>query len=128
MSTSDSPQEQESERIPRRPAEVDRYVDHFLAIVCDTSRRYILELLSIPDEMDDATLPEKRSGDIARAIGLSAATTSEHLRQLADAGLVASRRDGNIIYYRLQNRFLVKAFHDLLYALDSHFSSRPSIE
>jgi len=128
MSTSEPSQEQESERLPRRPEEVDKYVDHFLALVCDTSRRYILELLSTSNEAENATLPEKRSGDIARAIGLSAATTSEHLRQLADAGLVASRRDGNIVYYRLQNQLLVKAFHDLLGALHSNFSARPPVE
>ena len=33
---------------PRRPPEVDKYVDTFLSLVCDTSRRYILELLAIP--------------------------------------------------------------------------------
>ena len=125
MSTSEPFQEPEDGKIPRRPIEVDKYVDHFLSLVCDTSRRYILELLSIPDESDDAALPEKRSGDIARAIGLSAATTSEHLRQLANAGLVASRREGNTVYYRLRNRLLVTAFHNLLNALYSDYSSRP---
>ena len=112
------------EKKPRRPLEVDTYVDNFLSLVCDTSRRYILELLSAPGENSDAVLPERRSGDIARAIGLSAATTSEHLRQLAQAGLVTSRREGNIVYYQLRNHLLLKAFQDLLDALDGDFSSR----
>jgi DNA-binding transcriptional ArsR family regulator len=73
-------------------------------------------------------LPEKRSGDIARSIGLSAATTSEHLRQLAVIGLVASRKDGNVVYYRLCNRQLVKAFHDLLLALDEDYAARLNIK
>lgn len=128
MSTSDPSQEQASESMPRRPAELDKYVDNFLALVCDTSRRYILELLSMPDESGNTTLPERRSGDIARAIGLSAATTSEHLRQLANAGLVASRREGNTVYYQLRNQLLVTAFHNLLNALYDDYSSPPPTE
>jgi DNA-binding transcriptional ArsR family regulator len=112
---------------PRRPPEIDQYVDTFLSLVCDTSRRYILELLAIPDENDDVGMPEKRSGDIARAIGLSAATTSEHLRLLTRQGLISSRRDGNVVYYRLLNRELVKAFHDLIAALDSDYAQRLGI-
>jgi DNA-binding transcriptional ArsR family regulator len=107
---------------PRRPPEVDKYVDTFLSLVCDTSRRYILELLAIPDEGGDVDTPEKRSGDIARAIGLSAATTSEHLRQLTKHGLISSRREGNVVYYRLRNHELVKSFHDLVIALDHHYT------
>lgn len=109
---------------PRRPPEIDEFVDAFLQTVCDTSRRYILELLSVPNEDSSAALPEMRSGDIAKAIGLSAATTSEHLRQLANAGLVVSRRDGNTVYYRLCNHMLVKAFQDLLIALDGDYALR----
>ncbi len=123
MSTLDTSQESSGEKVPRRPQEVDKYVDHFLSLVCDTSRRYILELLSVPDATSrDAVLPERRSGDIARAIGLSAATTSEHLRQLSQAGLVTSRREGNTVYYQLRNHLLVKAFQDLIEALDGDFS------
>lgn len=114
--------------IPRRPPEIDKYVDKFLSIVCDTSRRYILELLSLPGKDGSTELPEKRSGDIARSIGLSAATTSEHLRQLAVIGLVDSRKESNVVYYRLCNRQLVKAFHDLLLALDEDYAARLNIK
>ena len=112
-------------RSPRRPLEVDEYVDAFLQTVCDTSRRYILELLAMPNEDSAVGMPEMRSGDIAKAIGLSAATTSEHLRQLANVGLVVARRDGNTVYYRLCNHMLVKAFQDLLIALDQDYALRP---
>ena len=128
MATTEPSEEQTRERVPRRPPEVDKYVDNFLSLVCDTSRRYILELLSVPDETNEAVLPEHRSGDIARAIGLSAATTSEHLRQLAQAGLVTSRRDGNTVYYQLRNHLLLKAFQDLLDALDGDYSTRSQRE
>ncbi len=114
----------EEKTFPRRPPAVDKYVDTFLSLVCDTSRRYILELLAIPGEGDDADIPEKRSGDIARAIGLSAATTSEHLRLLTKHGLISSRREGNIVYYRLLNHKLVKVFQDLVLALDNDYAKR----
>jgi len=107
---------------PKRPPEVDKYVDIFLSTVCDTSRRYILELLAQPEGDKPEPLPEHRSGDIARAIKLSAATTSEHLRQLVEIGLIASRREGNVVYYRLRNRKLVQSFHDLLAALDNNYA------
>ncbi len=124
MSTSDTSQEHADARVPHRPQEMDAYVDAFLSLVCDTSRRYILELLSVSHANSDEILPERRSGDIARAIGLSAATTSEHLRQLAQAGLVTSRRDGNVVYYKLRNHQLVKVFQDLLSALEDDFALR----
>jgi DNA-binding transcriptional ArsR family regulator len=118
----------EEKAFPRRPPEVDQYVDNFLSLICDTSRRYILELLAIPGEDDEVEMPEKRSGDIARAIGLSAATTSEHLRLLAKQGLISSRRDGNVVYYRLRNRKLVKAFQELIMALDSDYAHHLEID
>jgi DNA-binding transcriptional ArsR family regulator len=108
--------------VPRRPPEVDKFVDDFLSTVCDTSRRYILEMLAIPGDDDPTSVPEKRSGEIARALGLSAATTSEHLRHLAEAGLVISRREGNMVYYRLRDHMLVRAFQELLTALDRDYS------
>jgi DNA-binding transcriptional ArsR family regulator len=127
-SSSDGPS---SKEVPRRSPEIDKFVDEFLSTVCDTSRRYILELLAAPSEEERAIgVPEWRSGDIARAIGLSAATTSEHLRQLTGAGLVASRREGNMVYYSLRNHNLVNAFQDLLGALDKHHSAfiQPNIQ
>lgn len=126
--SSEQPSTNGEDRAPRRPPELDKFVDQFLSLVCDTSRRYILELLAVPTSEADAELPERRSGDIARAIGLSAATTSEHLRQLHNAGLVSSRREGNTVYYRLRNQALVKAFQDLLLALDKDYQTRLSPE
>ena len=127
-SNSSEQPENGEDRSPRRPPELDKFVDHFLSLVCDTSRRYILELLTVPTSETNTALPERRSGDIARAIGLSAATTSEHLRQLHDAGLVSSRREGNTVYYRLRNQALVKAFQDLLLALDKDYQTRANPE
>lgn len=107
--------------IPRRPAELDAFVDRFLFTACDTSRRYILELLAEPNETDPSLPYERRSGEIAEELGLSSATTSEHLRHLADLNLVTSRKEGTAVYYRLSNHTLVQAFQDLLRALDTHY-------
>ena len=63
--------------IPRQPPERDAFVDQFLSTVCDTSRRSILELLAGPNDKDPSVLYERRSGEIAEALGLSSATTSE---------------------------------------------------
>jgi DNA-binding transcriptional ArsR family regulator len=126
-----SPNQAREREIPHRPPEVDKYVDEFLSIVCDTKRRYILELLAMPGDKDahqSAAMPEVRSGDIAKAIGLSAATTSEHLRQLAHIGLITSRRAGNTVYYRLCNHELVEVFDKLLVALDKAYNERPKSE
>src|SRR5215467_393942 len=112
-------------RIPRRPPELDAFVDQFLSTVCDTSRRYILELLAEPNEKDSSVPYERRSGEIAEELGLSSATTSEHLHQLADLHLVTMRKQGTAVYYRLSNHMLVQAFQDLLQALDRHYQKQP---
>jgi len=108
-------------RNPRRSPEVEILVDQFLSTVCDTSRRYILELLAEPNETDPSAPNERRSGEIAEELGLSSATASEHLRQLADLHLVTARKQGTAVYYRLSNHALVQAFLDLLRALDRHY-------
>lgn len=105
----------------RRSPGVDIYVDAFLSTVCDKSRRSILELLATSDPETGEERVARRSGDIAKAINLSPATTSEHLNQLTKAGLVISRRQGNTVYYQLCNHDLVKAFHDLIKALDDDY-------
>jgi DNA-binding transcriptional ArsR family regulator len=115
---------QSHSRIPRRPPELDAFVDRFLSTACDTSRRYILELLAEPNETDPSLPYERRSGEIAEELGLSSATTSEHLRQLADLHLVSSRKEGTAVYYRLSNHTHIQAFQDLLHALDNHYLSQ----
>src|SRR5207244_7573037 len=44
---------------------------------------------------------ERSVEDVAAEIGQSVANTSHHLRAMARAGLVTTRRDGTRIYYRL---------------------------
>jgi DNA-binding transcriptional ArsR family regulator len=47
---------------------------------------------------------EMTVGDIAEAIGLSQSALSQHLAKMRDDGLVATRRDGQTIYYRLADK------------------------
>jgi rhodanese-related sulfurtransferase len=55
-------------------------------------------------EIIDVLVQAERSvEDLAAAIGQSSANTSQHLRQLANAGLVRSRRDGPRIIYSLSS-------------------------
>ena len=112
-----------AEEPTRNSPDIDKFVDHFLALMCDRSRRQILQLLAVPNDTPGLPL-ERRSTDIARELGLSPATTSGHLRQLSEARLIASRREGNVIYYRLYNHLLVRAFQDLIVALDHEHSAR----
>jgi len=137
MSTQDASRTSQHEaqrQWPRRPPEVDLFVDRFLTVVCDTSRRYILEMLAVPEtaipgrQTEPAAPIERSSGEIARTLELSASTTSEHLRQLAVAGLVLSRREGHTVYYRLSNHLLFHAFRELLLALDQAYTLRDSTQ
>jgi DNA-binding transcriptional ArsR family regulator len=112
--------------IPRRPPELDAFVDLFLSTVCDTSRRHILELLAEPNGKDPSVPFERRSGEIAEELGLSRATTSGHLRRLADLHLVTTRKQGTTVYYRLSNHVLARAFLDLLQTLDRQYQKQSS--
>ena len=50
---------------------------------------------------------------LAERVGLSVANASQHLQQLRRAGLVASRRDGKFVFYRLTD----ETVHGLIAAL-----------
>jgi DNA-binding transcriptional ArsR family regulator len=102
---------------------VNRFINQFLDAACDESRRAILELLVPPAGWDSPDSYELRAGEIAEKLGLARSTTSEHLRQLLNLQLVSARREGTVIYYRLSNHHLVQAFHELLFALETHYHS-----
>lgn len=70
--------------------------------VADGTRRGILDLLRGSP---------KSVGDIVSRFGVSQPTISQHLRVLADAGLVNRRRDGRRIFYGLRPRG-IRRVHD----------------
>lgn len=44
---------------------------------------------------------EMRVGDVAEAVGLSQSALSQHLAKMREEGLVAFRRDGQTLFYRI---------------------------
>lgn len=56
---------------------------------------------------------ERKVSDLVAAIGLSQSALSQHLSRLRDDGLVASRRDGVSIHYRIANPDALKVIATL---------------
>lgn len=110
----------------RRSHQIDHFINQFLDAACDESRRAILELLIPPPGENSPEDYELRAGEIAQQLGLARSTTSEHLHHLLKLHLVSTRREGTMIYYRLRNYHLVRAFHELLRALETHYSTHDS--
>lgn len=55
-------------------------------------------------------------GRLAEAVGLGQSALSQHLARMREEGLVATRRDGQSIYYRLADRRaarLIKTLKDI---------------
>lgn len=63
---------------------------------------------------------ERSVEEIAGEIGQSVANTSQHLQQLLRAGLVASRRDGNRIYYSLASDRVTELWVAMRDAAEAH--------
>lgn len=59
---------------------------------------------------------EKSVGQMAELVGLSAAALSQHLGKMRSLNLVATRRDGQTIYYRLASHE-VREILETLYRL-----------
>jgi ArsR family transcriptional regulator, lead/cadmium/zinc/bismuth-responsive transcriptional repressor len=90
-------------------AEADRLA-LLLDVLADPVRVRILFALASVDELC--------VGDLALALGISMDQSSYALKQLRGAGVVGSRRDGRVIYYRLADGFphqlLEHCLHELL--------------
>jgi len=57
---------------------------------------------------------EMSVGNIANTIDASLQNTSQHLRIMKDKCMVVSRRDGQIIYYRVAENDLLNNFQAIL--------------
>jgi DNA-binding transcriptional ArsR family regulator len=66
-------------------------VDDALAAALGLGRASVLKGLAIP----------RTTTELARQLGLSPGTTSEHLSRLRKAGLVEPHRSGRGVFYRL---------------------------
>lgn len=69
-------------------------VASLFAILADPSRARILHLLAI-------STTELCVADIALVLGMSVSALSHQLRYLRERGVVAGRKDGRIVHYRL---------------------------
>ena len=62
---------------------------------------------------------ERSVGELAAALGVAYPNVSQHLTVMREAGLVATRREGTTIYYRLAYPRIIEAcdiVHEILWA------------
>ncbi len=69
--------------------------------LADPKRLCVLETLA---------LGEHSVSELSREVGCHVPNMSQHLSVLRSAGLVATRRDGNTVYYRLADERVLEAF------------------
>lgn len=50
------------------------------------------------------------AGQLGQRLGLAKANLSQHLAMMRERHILASRKDGNTVYYRIANRRLLQAF------------------
>jgi DNA-binding transcriptional ArsR family regulator len=74
-----------------------------------------------------ALLDEERSvNELAEAIGKPAAGVSQHLAKLRMARVVRTRRQGNQIFYRLENSHLRQMVEDAIYQAEHASGGLPA--
>ncbi|MCP4936208.1 MAG: metalloregulator ArsR/SmtB family transcription factor [bacterium] len=59
---------------------------------------------------------------LSKATGMSIANTSQHLKQLRQAGLVTSRKDGTSVIYRLSGEEVILLFNALQRTAERHLA------
>ena len=84
------------EQIPDE-AELQELADFYRVFADKTRVKLMYQLLS----------GEKKVGEISERVGISQSATSHQLRYLKEKGLVANRRAGQSIYYRLIDEHIV---------------------
>lgn len=91
-------------QVTEKPFDTDAFC-RALRVMSDPSKLQILRLCS-----------EERVYGIrlAEALGLTTATVSHHMSQLAEQGLVQTERDANRVYYRTDREALAKVASDFL--------------
>lgn len=58
------------------------------------------------------TLRDKEisAGDLGRRLGMSKANLSQHLSMMRERRILVSRKEGNVVYYRIASARLLQAF------------------
>jgi DNA-binding transcriptional ArsR family regulator len=83
-----------ADREPMEPAEAERLEQLFKVLANDTRLRLLHALV----RAGDLTVTQ-----LADAVGMRASAVSNQLQRLVDKGVLASRRDGNRIWYRISD-------------------------
>lgn len=105
----------------------------FAAIARALGHTHKLELLELLGQR------ERSVEDLARTAGISVANTSQHLQQLRRVGLVASRKEGLFVFYRLADDDVIGLLRSLRRTGERHaaevsdvvfeyFNARDSLE
>jgi len=82
--------------------EVAEHVAEVMKAVAHPVRLQIIDLLETK---------EMCVGDIVKAVGGKQAITSQQLNMMRDKGVLCSRRDGAKVYYRIENKNVIKLLH-----------------
>jgi ArsR family transcriptional regulator len=81
---------------------IAEHVAEVLKAVAHPIRLQIVELLQAG---------EMCVGDIVEALGGKQAITSQQLNMMKDKGVLSRRRDGARVYYRIENKNVIKLLH-----------------
>lgn len=74
----------------------------------------VLKAVAHPVRLQIVELLEAREmcvGDIVEALGGKQAVTSQHLNMMRDKGVLECRRDGTKVFYRIENKNVIKLLH-----------------
>lgn len=89
---------------------VAEHVAEILKAVAHPVRLQIIELLETK---------EMCVGDIVTTLGVKQSVTSQQLNMMKDKGVLNCRRDGVKVYYRIENKDVIK----LLYCVYDHYKT-----
>lgn len=87
------------------------------AVLADATRARILHALSLADELCVC--------DLALLLAISQSALSHQLRMLRDRRVVARRKAGRVVYYRLADEHVRRAFNDGLRHVTESPASAP---
>lgn len=87
-----------------------------IALTCETAERVaeVLKAVAHPVRLRIVAYLEQGErcvGDIVASLGAKAPITSQQLNMMKDKGVLACRRDGAKVYYRVANPNVIKLLH-----------------
>ena len=74
----------------------------------------VMKAVAHPVRLQIIELLEKNEmcvGEIVKAVGGKQAITSQQLNRMRDKGVLSSRRNGTKVYYRIENRNVIRLLH-----------------